>query len=86
MVLFTTFKTIKISYILRRGLKFMKKLMSLFGWSSKADHSQRLEEPLFPSLPATEGFIRNTEEATRPTYRVTKRKTTDIHRVIDLSG
>ncbi|MCB0212378.1 MAG: hypothetical protein KDJ52_23755 [Anaerolineae bacterium] len=71
---------------MRRGLKFMKKLMSLFGWSSRSDHTQRLEEPLFPSLPATEGFIRNTEEATRPTYRVTKRKTTDIHRVIDLSG
>lgn len=64
----------------------MRKLMSLFGWSDKSEHDQNLDEPLFPSLPPTDGIIRKTEEATRPTHRVTKRKTTDIHRVIDLSG
>ncbi|MCB9076433.1 MAG: hypothetical protein H6631_02475 [Anaerolineaceae bacterium] len=64
----------------------MKKLMSLFGWSDKPDHPPRQEEPLLPLLPPTDGLIRKTEEATRPNYRVGKRNTTDIHRVIDLSG
>ncbi|MCB0166734.1 MAG: hypothetical protein KDI79_21080 [Anaerolineae bacterium] len=64
----------------------MKKLMSLFGWSNKADQSPHQEEPLFPLLPSTDGLIRKTEEATRPNYRITKRNTTEIHRVIDLSG
>ncbi|HRV92830.1 MAG TPA: hypothetical protein P5526_11755 [Anaerolineae bacterium] len=64
----------------------MKKLMSLFGWSNKSDHPPHREELLFPLLPPTDGLIKKNEEATRPNYRVNKRNTTDIHRVIDLSG
>lgn len=64
----------------------MKKLMSLFSWSNKTSDANSREEPLFPSLPPTDGIIRRTEEATRPTYRVAKRKATEIHRAIDLSG
>lgn len=62
---------------------FLQKLIRLINRSTKTQQPQTSDEPTFVLLSNTR---KETDEATRPLYRVGKHKPSDFQKAIDLSG
>jgi hypothetical protein len=71
----------------------LQKLLNLFNWQDKAEPPSS-EDKLISKLPQNlklphkdiDKDIDDTEEATRPLYRIGKRKPSEFQKAIDLSG
>jgi hypothetical protein len=66
----------------------LRKLLDLLTRSSKIEQDDPLDEP--PLIPPANSNMfkreRDSDEATRPLYRVGKHKPSDFQKIIDMSG